>query len=944
MNNSRLFLIGLSLLAAAVVTATAEAEAGLAAGTAQRQLQEAPPRSTGLNYKGKGLQTPADNTRRSPAQDQGECSSCVGFAVTAAAEAAINVYKQQDWRDLSLSEADLSFCRLEPRVNCVSGASYDDVITSFRRKDVSTWAARSCYGYEGAAIGNCKRADACPSQLPSGASLAWAYDANALDSMAKVKQRIMLSGGVIASMAMSVDNALGQFRAYGAAGDAVFAPNEDLASAEWTMHAIFCYGWRDNTSNAGDGWWLCKNSWGPSWGLNGSFKISYGAAYIMQPDYTYALEVRESVEQVRQRFVQALSWLPVPGCMHYSPKQPERLLKLADDLTTLALASPVAVALPQVLADLVTGNVGRVRSLSAATRAPFRLCGDSLAQVLKTVTCAERPKQLPDALPWRGCKPTLRSVCEARCTPGAKGRGYRAVCSLNDGSVTWVVTGSCSGSAVSVSGSIVDQAKPELCVTAQSEGGDADQMRLQTCGGSQSSRQLFEYKEGRIQLKAAGTNLCLAVGAASSDNGAKVQTWWCDSAANHRWLKGADGTLRPLHALQMCVDVDGGRHSAGTQLQLWKCKASTAKLFWADFVPYLEGRAGVVSLKSNKNMCLAAPVVGYIKQVELQPCSSSNTRLVYEPDGSIRWEDTQYCLDVFGYGDRDGAGIVSFPCNGFTNQRWWKDADGALRPWHALDYCLDVTLGNISPGTRLQLFKCNRSQAQLFAVDWMLTAPAYVYLGCFRSEASAPVLPDLLSEDLTSSNTTEQCWKLAAGSLASKVQLPEDQRVHPLFGVSGGKCFGGRSLAQATAMGPAPESACAAGNPDVVALYQLVQPGGPIPRGCVTDKKTFLKGRPVEESIAAALRADATMHNASYNIARAFALMKEAKYFAVSGAAKDDWGYTFGAEPTTVVRLNVTIGGSLGCYTPCPDDPAKACGSDGGAAAPRVWFVYEFPA
>lgn len=65
------------------------------------------------------------------------------------------------------------------------------------------------------------------------------------------------------------------------------------------------------------------------------------------------------------------------------------------------------------------------------------------------VTCAERPKQLPDTLPWRGCKPTLRSVCEARCTPGAKGRGYRAVCSLNDGSVTWVVTGSCSGSAVS---------------------------------------------------------------------------------------------------------------------------------------------------------------------------------------------------------------------------------------------------------------------------------------------------------------------------------------------------------------------------------------------------------------------------------------------------------------------------------------------------------------
>lgn len=47
--------------------------------------------------------------------------------------------------------------------------------------------------------------------------------------------------------------------------------------------------------------------------------------------------------------------------------------------------------------------------------------------------------------------------------------------------------------------------------------------------------------------------------------------------------------------------------------------------------------------------------------------------------------------------------LQSSPCYGLTNQRWWKDADGALRPWHALDYCLDVTLGNISPGTRLQV-------------------------------------------------------------------------------------------------------------------------------------------------------------------------------------------------------------------------------------------------
>jgi C1A family cysteine protease len=47
------------------------------------------------------------------AQDQGGCGACVGFAVTAAAEAAINVHLGQSWNMLSLSEQDLSFCRCE---------------------------------------------------------------------------------------------------------------------------------------------------------------------------------------------------------------------------------------------------------------------------------------------------------------------------------------------------------------------------------------------------------------------------------------------------------------------------------------------------------------------------------------------------------------------------------------------------------------------------------------------------------------------------------------------------------------------------------------------------------------------------------------------------------------------------------------------------------------
>jgi hypothetical protein len=44
-------------------------------------------------------------------QDQGACAASVSFAVTAAAEAAINVYKQQSWSKLSLSEQEFGFCK-----------------------------------------------------------------------------------------------------------------------------------------------------------------------------------------------------------------------------------------------------------------------------------------------------------------------------------------------------------------------------------------------------------------------------------------------------------------------------------------------------------------------------------------------------------------------------------------------------------------------------------------------------------------------------------------------------------------------------------------------------------------------------------------------------------------------------------------------------------------
>jgi hypothetical protein len=95
----------------------------------------------------------------------------------------------------------------------------------------------------------------------AGGALSLAYDGNAVDTNAKVKEQIMLTGGVITSMAISlvafddlINNRTG--------ANAAFARMEDLkkaAPANVWLHAVFCYSWWDNPRNTSDGYWLCKN-------------------------------------------------------------------------------------------------------------------------------------------------------------------------------------------------------------------------------------------------------------------------------------------------------------------------------------------------------------------------------------------------------------------------------------------------------------------------------------------------------------------------------------------------------------------------------------------------------------------------------------------------------------------------------------------------------------
>jgi hypothetical protein len=88
-----------------------------------------------------------------------------------------------------------------------------------------------------------------------------AYAGSALTSMAKIKEQIMLTGGVFTSLAMSL-NLFGDFVANKTSTNGIFSIIEDLQSVtanSVVMHAVFCYGWWDSPNNPDDGFWLCKN-------------------------------------------------------------------------------------------------------------------------------------------------------------------------------------------------------------------------------------------------------------------------------------------------------------------------------------------------------------------------------------------------------------------------------------------------------------------------------------------------------------------------------------------------------------------------------------------------------------------------------------------------------------------------------------------------------------
>lgn len=199
-----------------------------------------------FSWRSQGIMTPVKN--------QSACGSCWDFAGVGTLEA---VLMQHESVEYDLSEQQVLSCAT-PYYGC-DGGFYSWVWTYFREYGA---AGESCMPYEADDTVPCDDA----SCIKLATTKEWIDIPNDVD----VIKTALLDAPCAVGFNVYTD-----FYSYGS------GCYEYVSGVYEGGHAVVLVGWDDNKCGSGDGAWLCKNSWGESWGdYGGYFWIKYGEVDI----------------------------------------------------------------------------------------------------------------------------------------------------------------------------------------------------------------------------------------------------------------------------------------------------------------------------------------------------------------------------------------------------------------------------------------------------------------------------------------------------------------------------------------------------------------------------------------------------------------------------------------------------------------------------------------
>jgi hypothetical protein len=90
--------------------------------------------------------------------------------------------------------------------------------------------------------------------------------------------------------------------------------------------------------------------------------------------------------------------------------------------------------------------------------------------------------------------------------------------------------------------------------------------------------QRLTYDGGR-RMVSKNSGMCLNVNGGSTENGARIIQYPCSDTPNQLWTLKGDGTVRPDHAPEKCLDVFGLHTENESKLTLWNCNGGVNQQF-----------------------------------------------------------------------------------------------------------------------------------------------------------------------------------------------------------------------------------------------------------------------------------------------------------------------------------------------------------------------------
>jgi hypothetical protein len=201
-----------------------------------------------------------------PAKNQGRCPSCVFFCMVGALESIIKIREKCPDFNPDLSEQYIMSCVFmkNPRS------------TFF--ENVNGTIFESCFPYKARFFIPCswKSSNWKKYFVPSSK-----YYFTSGATIEFIKNKLIEHGPIVLSIyapgwSRFSNGILGMWGRNHHNPDDYFSKDVPKFRLSRLNHLILLVGWKDNTSMENGGYWICKNSWGVSWGYDGFFNLEYG--------------------------------------------------------------------------------------------------------------------------------------------------------------------------------------------------------------------------------------------------------------------------------------------------------------------------------------------------------------------------------------------------------------------------------------------------------------------------------------------------------------------------------------------------------------------------------------------------------------------------------------------------------------------------------------------